>query len=410
MTINLIAKNTLILTLAEVVIKGIALIFNFILARLLTVNSFGSYNLILAFVAIFSFLPDLGVNLIAQRDLAFKPKKYPRLIGQTLIVNLSFSLITFITILALFPVYFRNQSLLNLIFLTAMTLVLTSLRTVAKLGFDASQKMSISASFTVINSLFSVLGSLIGFLFTHNIFGLFVGNLIATFLSLVLEWGIALHFFPLPRISFHLSPLILFLKQGLPLSLAAATAIIATKLDILILGRLLTSLQVGWYVAATSLIFAAIQLFNVPLMVAAYPALGKIRTSPSQFKRIIYQLLLLILLWTILFVIFAQLFAQPILTFSFGRPYLPASASFRLLSLIVPFASLSALLYKILIILNRQQLYFWISLFGVIINLSFNLILIPKMGINGAAITAVITQLSLFLIYGYQVRSLLAKL
>ena len=94
----------------------------------------------------------------------------------------------------------------------------------------------------------------------------------------------------------------------------------------------------------------------------------------------------------------------------FGRPYLPATASFQLLALLVPFASLSALLYKILIVLNREQLYFWISLLGVIINLIANLMLIPKLGITGAAIAAVITQLSLFIVYGQQVRKLLAKL
>ena len=410
MTLRLIAHNTLWLTSAEVVIKLIALVFNFILVRLISVSNYGDYSLINAFVAIFSFLPDLGVSLIAIRDLATHPRRYSQLIGQVFIINLAFSCIAFATIMALFPVYARSSSHLPLIALAAATLVITSLRTVAKLGFDASESMHISAIFTVINSVFSALGSLVGFILLPGLIGLFLGNLAGASLSLILEWGIAVKFFRWPSLSLALSSLFPLIKSGLPLSLAAATALLSSRLDTLILGRWLTSREVGWYVAAQILVFSAIQLFNVPVMIATYPALTKAQNSKVKFKQLITTLITFILSWTGLFMLGTWALARPVLTLTFGAAYLPAVPALKLLSLLVPFAALSALLYKLLIILKREAIYFKISLVGLAINLTINLILIPRLGIVGAAMSAVITHLSLFLLYGYHVKLLLRQL
>ena len=409
MTLRRIARNTVWLTFAEVFIKLIALVFNFILVRFISVTGYGDYNLVNAFVAIFSFLPDLGVNLIAVRDLAARPARYPRLIGQVAIINALFSVVSFAAILFLFPVYSGNQHLWSLVIIAALTLVVTSLRTLAKLGFDARETMHFSAAFTLINALCSTTGSLLGFLVVHNLTGLFIGNLLGTVFSLILEWGIALKFFGWPRLSLDFPALLSLVRQGLPLSLAAATAMLSSRLDTLLLGRLLTSLEVGWYATAQVLIFSAIQLVNVPLMAAAYPALGKTKRFPDQLRRLTLKLLWLILLWTGSFVVFIWILAHPLILITFGHPYLPAVSSLRLLSLLVPFAALSALLYKILIVFNRTKLYLWISSLGVGINLIANLWLIPRLGLTGAAISAVITHLSLFLIYGYKVKNLIRQ-
>lgn len=393
MTLRLIARNTVWLTFAEVIIKLIALGFNFILVRLIPVTGYGDYNLVNAFVAIFSFLPDLGVNLIAVRDLAARPGRYPRLIGQVAIINSLFSAVAFLTILLLFPVYSPNQDLWFLVIIAGLTLVVTSLRTLAKLGFDARQAMHVSAAFTVINAAFSIVGSLVGFKLSGDLIGLFGGNLVAAGLSLILEWGIAFRFFGFPKLS---PPSPRLIRQGLPLSLAAAAALISARLDTLIIGRLLTSIEVGWYAAAQTLIFSAIQLFNVPLMAASFPALSQAHKS---LKTLTLKLTLAILVWTSIFTLLTWSLARPIILVTFGQSYLPAVPILKLLSLLIPFAAMSALFYKVLIILNRQKLYFWISSLGVVVNLGANLWLIPQLGITGAAIAAVITHLSLFIIY-----------
>src|SRR3990167_9804131 len=112
MTLKRLAQNTLSLTLAEVVIKLIAFGFNLIIARLLGAGLYGQYSFINAFVAIFSFLPDLGTNLIVIREVAKYPHQRRLLTGQALTTNFIFSLLSFLLIAAIFPAYAQDKALL----------------------------------------------------------------------------------------------------------------------------------------------------------------------------------------------------------------------------------------------------------------------------------------------------------
>ena len=406
MSLRLVAKNTLVLTLAEITIKGLAFVFNLVIARALGSSLYGEYNLINAFVAIFSFLPDLGVNLIVIRDAAAQPARRQQLIGQAVVINSLFSAFSFLLIASLFPGYAQGKASLIAAVFAAATLAITALRTVAKLSFDATEKMHISAFFSVTNTVFSVTFALVGFILTRSLAGLFAGTFLASVLTAILEWSISIRRFSLPRITFNLKSLLELIKQGLPLGLAAAAALLYTRIDALILGRYLTADYVGWYSAANLLIFSAIQLFSVPLMIAAYPALSHQRRSPTRFRQLLIALTVIILGWTIPFILVTVLLASPIISLAFGPNFAPAVAPLRLLALLTPFAALSALLYKALIVIGQQKLYLAISFIGSGINLIANLFFIPRWGMAGAASAAVITHLSLLLISAYQVKKL----
>lgn len=406
MSLRLVAKNTLVLTFAEITIKGLAFIFNLVIARLLGASLYGEYNLINAFVAIFSFLPDLGVNLIVIRDAAAQPARRRQLIGQAVVINSVFSVFSFLLIATLFSPYAQGKASLLAAVFAAATLAITALRTVARLSFDATEAMHVSAFFTVTNTVFSVTFGLAGFILTHSLAGLFAGILLGSVLTAILEWFISIRQFSPPQISFNLKSSIQLIKQGLPLGLAAAAALLYTKVDALILGRHLTADYVGWYSAANLLIFSAIQLFSVPLMIAAYPALSRHHRSPARFRRLLVSLTVIILGWTIPFIVFTILLASPIINLTFGPNFAPAVAPLRLLVFLTPFAALSALLSKALIVIGQQQLYLAISFIGSGINLLANLWFIPRWGMAGAASAAVITHLSLLVISAYQVKKL----
>lgn len=396
--------NTISLSFAEGMIKLIALIFNLILARLLTPATFGHYNLINAFVAIFTFLPDLGTNLIVVRETASQPRRRRHLIGQALTINSVFSGIAFALIIILFQIYSPANNLLPALILAAATLAVTSLRTVAKLAFDASQIMIVSALFTILNSITSSVLAILGFVFWQNLTGLFLGTLFAALLTLGIEWLIHLRQYSWPKFSFSFYRLLPLLTSGTPLGLAAATALLYTKLDTLILARYLSAQHVGWYSAANLLVFSALQLFNVPLVSAAYPPLSQVKSSPLKLQALTLNLTRLILLWSLPVTFLTWALASPIINFTYGPGYFPAATLLRWLALILPFSALSALYYKILIIAGKEKLYFWLSLTGVIINLIANLILIPLWGSLGAVITALITHFSLFILFALAAR------
>ena len=403
-----ITKNTLALTLGQVGNKLISFLFNIYIARILGVAIYGEYNLINAFVALFSFLPDLGTNLIVIREIAQDKRSQRSLVGQAVVINTVFSLLAFILIAALFGPYSQGKiSLLTVIF-AAATLIVTSIRTVAILQFDGNEKMGFSAFFAVLNNVFSVTGALIGFNFTHSLTGLFAGVFLAAIASTSIVWIITSAFYPLPSLKFKVQKISKLLRYGLPLGLAAFAAQAYSRIDTLLLGRFLSKEIVGWYSAASVLVFASINLVNVPLMAAVYPTLSRLNLHQKRFRKTIVNIIIVILAWSIPAVVAVQFLASWVVPLLYGQGFSPAIPVLKTLIFIVPFISLSAFLYKLLIILGKQSSYLKISLSGALLNLLANITLIPRFGLLGAAYAAVFTHVALFAIYTLTVRKHLA--
>ena len=77
-----------------------------------------------------------------------------------------------------------------------------------------------------------------------------------------------------------------------------------------------------------------------------------------------------------------------------GDSYIEGSTSLRILSVAIFFAVMSYLfVYLVLITIGMEKICFKVTLISAIINVLLNLIFIPILGINGAAITTLISEL-----------------
>lgn len=404
-----VARNTLFLTVSEFLLKLIGVLWIIYLARLFSVVEYGEYNLVTSFIAIFSFLPDFGVGLIVIREIARERKKASLHLGNSLILNGILSVFTFILILIVAFVSGFNFQVFILIFISAITLVISTIRSVAIFYFDGVEKMHYSAILNTLNTIlllsFAVLLSLIGF----GLYGIFIGMLVGTVISTFITW-ICLFKYVTPTIRVKSHTILFYLKQGAPLGIASFSSLIYTHIDVLILSKLLGERAVGIYSAATPFAFALIQLLNVPFVVAVYPALSRLENEDRQrFKNGIIKSVGVILLWSIPSIIIISVFSPVIIPLIFGHKYDQAIPILKVLIFFVPFISMSALLYKVLIIIGKQKDYLIISIIGALINILLNVIFITKFGIFGAAWSAVLTQIFIFIIYCIDLRIRLKK-
>lgn len=377
------------------------------LARALTVELFGRYNLVNSLVTVFSFLPDLGVGLIIIREIAKDKTKAPLLLGNSLVLNGILAMLTFFIILSS-TFFFNLQSEVKiLIIIASTTLFFSTLRSVGVFYFDGTEKMNYSA---MLNSLNTVLLLFLGFIYFwvgKDLKDIFLGMLVGTLISLLVTWIKVTEFIHV-KISFNYSTALKLLREGLPLGVVSFSALIYTKIDSILLAYFLGERSVGIYNSATPFIFALIQLLNVPFVVAVYPALSRLSKENVRFKKAVFKSLLLIASWSIPAAILVSFFSNIFLSF-LGAKYKEAIPILQLLIFFVPFASLSALLYKVLIVLGKQKFYLFISILGSIINIILNIFLIQKFSIMGAAIASVLTQAVLFSMYGFFVYFFLRK-
>lgn len=395
-----LAKNVSFLTLAEIIIKIILFFWTIFLARFLGASIFGQYNFVNSFIVLFSVLPDLGVSLVLIREISQNKKRAPWYLGNTVILNFFLSLLSFFLILAIVSFLKYPFEIKFALILAAFTLGVTTLRTTGIVLFNAFERMDLVAFFSCFNTAFLVGFGFLGLLWEKGILGLFSGILLGTVISGFFAWLVVVKRFVVPKIHFDFPLVRHLITEGWPLGLAGFFSLFYTRIDRLILSSMLNYQAVGWYSAALVLPASAIQLFNAPLMVATFPLLSRLFLRDKQsFLKTIRNLCLVILAWSLPFTALTTIFAKQIVFLFYGISYQNSIAILKIVVWYVMFASLSAIFYKILIVIKKQKLYLLISFLGALVNLGLNLFLIPKLGYFGAAWAMVITQIIVCFLY-----------
>ena len=183
-----VARNTAFLVLSEFFIKIIGFLYFVFLARSLSIDIFGRYNLVTSVVTIFSFLPDLGIGLVVVREIAKKNHNVALLLGNTLIVSSVMSIITIVIVIAFGFLARFSSEVMILLFISSLTLLFSQVRSLPLFYFDGVEQMGYSAILKALNSLlfiaFGISGFILGFGLTGIITGFFVGSIV----SFIVTW------------------------------------------------------------------------------------------------------------------------------------------------------------------------------------------------------------------------------
>ena len=172
--------------------------------------------------------------------------------------------------------------------------------------------------------------------------------------------------------------------------------ILLFRTDVLLIGGFLDQLQVGLYSAAVpiaQLILTMRQAFT-PIIL---PLLTELVANKQ--KNELSLLYFLSAKWTTLFAlpVFLSMVVAPefFIQFVFGKEYLAASSSLRIISIGYFIHTIVGPSSNMVVIIGKSRLAMINSIIAFCLSITLNIYLIPAMGIEGAALTAVIT----FLLY-----------
>ena len=178
------------------------------------------------------------------------------------------------------------------------------------------------------------------------------------------------------------------LKISIPLMFAQSVQFIMAWTDKLMLGAMTTPEDVGIYHTAFKLsMFAAVALMSINSISAPKFAEMFGKDDMEGLKKVVHQSTKMIF-WTsiplvTIFFIFPEFFLG-----LFGEEFKIGVTAFIFLSCGRLVSSFSGSVGNILQMTGNQNIYALILFFGAILNIVLNLILIPKYGINGAAIAS----------------------
>jgi len=267
--------------------------------------------------------------------------------------------------------------------------------------FIAHERMSYVALFGAIvgstKLAFGLLALFGGFGLTGVLWGILLANILAALVSVL----IAHRILDLRLHSLDLSFWGEQLKIAAPFVLIAGSYILDNQADTVALSLQVSKDMLGWYGAASALI-VGISLLPQAYRDAVFPTLS--RAFSSEFKTLdyLYRRSMKYMLIAALPITFGlMMLAEPVLVLIYGERFAAATPALQILAIAAGMQFVMILQNRLLVIANQQlSLSIYISL-GFIINIIGNYLFVPAMGMAGAAIARVSSNILVYaLSYG----------
>ncbi|MBI5421035.1 MAG: flippase [Parcubacteria group bacterium] len=370
-----------------------------IAARALGTELFGSFNLALGIAATFMLLNDWGLDMLLLREIAKEETKNPQYLAALFITKVG---LLFISIIALFlvgPLLASSPLVKHLLLILGISSLFDTLRDFHLSFARGKNRMDIDAGNQIIvNSIIFLISAASLFLYP-SVFLLAYAYLLGSFVGLFITLFDVKTYYHSLKLHYSRSMLKRVAREGLPLGLATACITILLYADTIIIGTLRDAASVGLYAAPMKII----QLLYVGaglLATAYFPLLSNHASlSRKTFMTTIHSFLRTSILASISIVIFFFSTAPYVIPLLFGNAYTSSIHVFQILLWSIPFVYISTTLGHILLVRNHQNKMVPFLIIGTSVNLLLNFIFIGKLGIEGAAMANVISQIINFIGY-----------
>jgi O-antigen/teichoic acid export membrane protein len=382
------------------VIVGALLII--ILARILSSENYGLLFLAISIFSVAEIFSKLGISKSAARYITEYNNKRP---DQVLHIISTAVIYLFIStsIVIIILLFFRDQiatvagdpELSPLLILGPIFLLFASLMDFCRTLLQSFEKIKYASMVNAINQISRFTFALGFVFFGYGVFGAIggyiIGYFIATFFgSIILLRHIVDSYSSLSTIEDGLREKLL--KYMVPLTATSTANVLDKRVDIILVGAFLGPVSVGYYVVSKQIV----QFLESPVGALGFAlsptygsekASGNIKKAGQIYKSALSNTLLLYIPAA------AGIFllAEPTIHLIFGEDYSGATPILQVLSLLIILRSITGITSSSLDYLGRARARALAKGVTSILNVFLNILLIPQMGVVGAAIATVIT-------------------
>ena len=373
---------------------AISLFVGIYVARYLGPERFGLLSYALSFVWLFSALASLGLDDILVRELVNQPEKRQNLLGTVFWLKVCGTVVMGIAIAAVLHFTLEDQQTYWLI-------------SIITLGFFFQATNVVEFYFqALVQSKFIVRAQVVQLLIT-SLFKIYLvwneADLIWFALALMLDQAVfAILFLFLykwkvenfPFFSLTWEKTKLLMRDSWPLIFTGMVVSIYMKIDQVMIKEMLNAKEVGVYAAAVKLCEA---WYFVPTVVTAslYPAIIAARQKNEKIFQERLQKLYDLMVWgSIAIALPTSITAEWLIYLLYGIEFKEASDVLRIYIWAGLFVSIGVVSSKLLVAENLAIYTFYNTAIGAILNVIFNLWLIPIYGIIGATIATLISYSS----------------
>jgi O-antigen/teichoic acid export membrane protein len=393
--------NTSWVLVERVLRMGMAFFVGVYVARYLGPERFGLLSYANSFVGLFAGLTALGLNSIVTRELVKTPEYRDELLGSAFWLKIAGAGLMWIGIVCAIPFTQNNTYENTLIAIIAFSAIFQAFNVIdfhyqaqvkSKYVVYAKSAQLVVSSITKI-TLVVIEAPLIWFAWVYLLDAVVLAiGLITVYLHNTgkiwsWQWG------------WQVASALL--RDSWPLILSGMAVSLQMKIDQVMIKEMLSAKEVGLYAAAVKLSEA---WYFIPMAItfSVFPA---IVNAKKQNKALYYQRLQKLydfMIWLAVLIALPTTFLAPwIIELLYGKEYLQASNVLSIHIWAGVFVSLGIASSRWFVAENYVKKSLYRGLFGLVVNVVLNVLLIPIYGILGAAIATLISQMSFALLYDF---------
>lgn len=378
-----------------------------LLARSLDLTDYGNFISIMAFLNILIVLFDFGFGFYLQREFSRNSSAGFKLKEVILFRLLLFPI--YIGVILVYNYYFKSGNYI-LFLLLSISFYLNGFTTILLKVIYGKGDYKISfRPFIYSRSLFVII-SLIYLVSSKSIFllsSIFICSSLVEFilLSKIINLGQILKI----KSKIRISNFYTFYKVSYPFSLGMLSVVLYDKIDVIFIKEILSSAEVSIYSIAYS--FYKLPALIPPIfLIPLYTEMSKYYQENGKINYTLLRNMFLILFsFSCLTFLIYLLSGSFIIEILFGIKFSHSSDMLKILSIGFIFLSLNNLTGVTLNSINKEKYQLAGTIFGVVLNIILNIILLPSIGIYGAVISTIASELLVLLIQVVPILNLIRR-
>ncbi len=388
-----VMKNAFWLNFGEIASRLIRAVVIIYAARLIGAAGYGVFSYALNLAGLFTIFSDIGVSSILTREAAKNPETRTQYLSTAFFIKLCLIAISIIMVIFLAPFFTKIKESVPLLPVIAFLLAFDSLRDFAFSFIRALEKMQVEAAVKIFTNTAIVALGFLALFISATSRSFTIGYTLGSGLGLAaVIWILRKEF---GKVFSHFRKELIYpiLSSAWPFALFGLLGGIMINTDMIMLGWFRPAQDLGFYAAA----YKPVQLFWIfPALLATsfFPILSRLAHKDNEKFRLIFEKsMAVVFLVGLPLVAGGLILGHDFIRIIFGSEYLPAIPVFQILLLTVLLVFPGSLIGNAIFCYDKQKSLIGYFLLGALGNVAFNFLLIPIWGINGSAISTIVTQI-----------------
>ena len=382
---------------AEIIGRLFQFALIYAIQRMLGPADYGVITYGLAVGVVLAPATDLGMQLIITREVARAEQLAPRLSGVGLMLKLLF---TIVALIVLMPISLqRPAGAISATFALGLAVICASFAEYFGYVLRGLRRVELDALLTLLLRLSVFACGFAVLVLRPSVNGVSLAYLIGNSLAAVLGYAWLRRRFFKPHLSAKGSASSALLRQALPLGGAILLSLAYTRTAVFVIDALNNSTAVGEYGVALRLT-EPLALIPSAIMAAVFPALthtlaqsGYTSTRTLRFKTIG-----VLALFGLLIASGGVLFGPWLIHFLYGLQYAGSTLPLQLLAVAALPIFINYALTHFLVARRQQRLNLIFNAVIFVVNLVLCSILIPRFGPGGAALSILLSEMTLLIL------------